>query len=155
MCVQSLKTLCTFSIIALQVTYYNVIITSAGKVEVKLRQSEIEHIESKMGQKQREIDFLTDELEQLKNKIKKLEQHLRKQKIGKGEGLDYSYPYVQSDELELIRLQAESYSTEVDISVAKSQKHQLHCERKVQTQEIVSIQKELSDENVRKQCSTL
>lgn len=136
----------------LQVTYYNVIISRAGKVEVKLHLSQIEQIDRNMVQKQTEIDFLTYQRQELEEKVKKMEQHLRKQKAG-DDGTDpvYSYTYssqCESDELELIRLQAEGISTEMCIFVASSQKHEMLCERKVRTQEVISIQKELSGKNV-------
>ena len=120
----------------------------AGKVEVKLRQSEIELVEQKMEQKQMEIKFLTDKLQQLEKKIQKLEQHLRNQKKT-GDGTDsessYAYAYqLECDELELVRLRTEGLSTVTSLSTADLQKHQLQCEKKMQNQEILSIQKALS-----------
>ena len=142
-------------IVTHQVMYYN-IMTSAGKVEVKLRQSEIELIEQKLQHKQIEVDHLTGRLQKLEEKIKKLEQHLRNQKKSDDDILDdadleYSYAYtyqLESDELELVRLQAEGLSTETSLSTVNSQKHQLECERKMQNQEILLILNALSTDMV-------
>ena len=142
--------------------YYN-IMTSAGKVEVKLHQSEIELIEQKLQQKQMEVDFFTGQLQRLKEKIQKLEQHLRNQKKAGDETLDdvdseYSYAYtfqLESDELELVRLQTEGLSTESNLSTADCQKHQLECERKMQNQEILSILNALSSTDMVIQHKTL
>ena len=93
-----------------------------------------------------EVTFLTDKLQQLEKKIQKLEQHLRNQKkTGDDTEDSYAYAYqLECDELELVRLQTEGLSTVTSLSTADLQKHQLQCERKMQNQEILSIQKSLS-----------
>ena len=61
----------------IQVAYYNIMMC-AGRVEVKLRQSEIEDYDKKLQEKQTEIGSLKESLEQKQQKLLELEDRIRR-----------------------------------------------------------------------------
>ena len=79
----------------MQVAYYNIMLC-AGRVEVKLRQSEIEEYERKLLKKEAEVGNLRENLQQQQKKLQELKNNSPKEtKLQiQPRSSDYTYAYM-------------------------------------------------------------
>ena len=123
----------------------------AGRVEVKLRQSEIDEYERKLMEKEAEAENVREILKQQQKKLQDLKD--QSQKAAKlaiqPHSSDYQYAYMhmqsknemEAYELEqrISKLQAENLQYRIQLAVAGSQKSALETEMQALIQEVVSL----------------
>ena len=121
----------------------------AGRVEVKLRQSEIEDYDKKLQEKQTEIGSLKESLEQKQQKLLELEERIKKaEKVeSSSSGYAYAYSHLQSmNEMEsyatkqlVCKLHTEALDYKMRFTMAESQKYVLETEMQALLQEVATL----------------
>ena len=121
----------------------------AGRVEVKLRQSEIEDYDKKLHEKQTEIGSLKESLEQKQQKLLELEECIKKaEKVGSSSSeYVYAYSHQQSmNEMEsyatqqlVSKLRTEALDYKMQFTMAESQKYALETEKRALLQEVATL----------------
>ena len=123
----------------------------AGRVEVKLRQSEIDQYERKLLEKEAEAANVREILKQQQKKLQELKDQSQKgAKIAtQPHSSDYQYAYMhmqsknemEAHELEqrISKLQAENLQYRIQLAVVGSQKCALETEMQALIQEVVSL----------------
>ena len=127
----------------------------AGRVEVKLRQSEVEGFESKLNERETEVDSLKDKLKQQQQKLQELEEKsLKSQKFEiRSSSSKYSYAYshlrsmneMEKYEIEqlLCKLRAEILEYKMRLTFAESQRCGLETQMQLLIRELASVKTEL------------
>ena len=136
----------------------------AGRVEVKLRQSEIEEYERKLTEKEVEVGNIRENLKQQQKLLQELRDHSQKQIIQQGSS-EYEYAYVymrQRNKMEeyemeqrMRKLQAENLSYEMQLARAHSQKCALETEMQVLIQEVATLKTEQANLEQQVLCSAI
>ena len=120
-----------------------------SRIEVKLRQSEIEQYESKIAEKETEVKILHEKLMEQQRQREQLEQHLRKSRTDKSSpGYDYAYAHAQYKremekyemEQKLSDLWTENLEYKMKLDVVESQKHFLTVNLEKFMQELRSLE---------------
>ena len=121
----------------------------AGRVEVKLRQSEIEDYDKKLQEKQTEIGSLKESLEQKQQKLLELEECIKKaDKVrSSSSGYAYAYSHLQSmNEMEsyatkqlVSKLHTDALDYKMRFTMAESQKYALETEKQALLQEVATL----------------
>ena len=123
----------------------------AGRVEVKLRQSEIAEYERKLIEKEIEVGNVKENLKQQQKLLQELKGHSQEEaqfKIQQGSS-EYQYAYMhmqcknKMEEYEMKqrmrKLQAENLSYKMQLAMACSQKHTLETEMQALIQEVATL----------------
>ena len=120
----------------------------AGRVEVKLRQSEMEEYERKLMEKEVEVGNLRKNLKQQQKLLQELKDHSQKRKIHPSSS-DYQYAYMhlqcknKMEEYELKqrvrKLQVENLSCKMQLAMSSSQKCALETEMQALIQEVATL----------------
>ena len=123
----------------------------AGRVEVKLRQSELEEYERKLMEKEAEVENVRENLTQQQKKLQELKEQSQKEAkyTIQPSSSDYQYAYMhmqsknemEAYELEqrISKLEAENLQYRIQLAVAGSQKGALETEMQALIQEVVSL----------------
>ena len=123
----------------------------AGRVEVKLRQSEIEEYERKLIEKEVEVGNLRENLKQQQKKLQELKDHFHEETKLKMQpsSSQYEYAYMHTQcknkmeayemEQHMRKLQAENLSYKMQLAVADSQKCALEIEMQALIQEVTTL----------------
>ena len=120
----------------------------AGRVEVKLRQSEVKEYERKLAEKEAEVGNVRENLKQQQKLLQELKDHSQKRKIQLSSS-DYQYAYMhvqrknKMEEYEMEqcmrKLQAENLSYKMQLAMASSQKGALETEMQALIQEVATL----------------
>ena len=133
----------------------------AGRVEVKLRQSEIEEYERKLMEKEVEVGNVRENLKQQQKLLQELKDHSQERKIQQGSS-DYQYAYMhmqcknEMEEYEMEqrvrKLQAENLSYKMQLAIAGSQKCALETEMQALIEEVATLKtgRENLEQNIEK-----
>ena len=120
----------------------------AGKVEVKLRQSEIEEYERKLTEKEVEVGNVRENLKQQQKLLQELKDRSQKRKIQPSSSeYQYAYMHMQREnkmeayemEQRMRKLQAENLSYKMQLAMACSQKGALETEMQALIQEVATL----------------
>ena len=121
----------------------------AGRVEVKLRQSEIEDYDKKLQEKQTEIENLKESLEQKQQKMMKLEERIKKAEKVKSSSSEYDYAYSHLESVNEMesyatkqlfsKLHTEALDYKMRFTMAESQKYALETEKQALLQEVATL----------------
>ena len=120
----------------------------AGRVEVKLRQSEIEEYERKLTEKEVEVGNVRENLKQQQKLLQELKDRSQKRKIQPSSSeYQYAYMHMQREnkmeayEMEqcMRKLLAENLQYKMQLAMASSQKGALETEMQALIQEVATL----------------
>ena len=99
----------------MQAAYYNIMMCD-GRVEVKLRQSEVEGYERKLKEKETEVDSLKEKLKRQEQSLQELEDQSRRASKFKIQASSSTYQYIYAYTHMQCRNEMEEYETAHSIS---------------------------------------
>ena len=133
----------------MQITYYNIMMCM-GRVEVKLRQSEIEEYERKLMEKEAEVSNIRDNLKQQRKLLQDLEDHSQEGAESLSYSTEYQYAYMhmqcKTDKMEAYEMEQRMRKLQTENllykAMACSQKCALETEMQALIQEVTTLKTE-------------
>ena len=154
-------------IFMMQAAYYNIMMC-AGRVEVKLRQSEVEGYERKLKEKETEVDHLKEKLKRQEQSLQELEDQSRRASKFKMQASSSTYQYAYThmqcrNEMEeyetahsISKLYVENLEYRMQLAMADSQKCALESEMQALIREVASLKtvQTLLQQKIEKVCES-